>query len=378
MKTSIWTYPWDVVDRGVDRAVGEIAETGVSAVSLAATYHCFDQLRPRGDGGRLLTVDRSAAYYPCDPDAFAGGPLVPHRSELVGGDRWSACAEAAHSAGLDVVAWTLFLHNSWLAGSHPALAQQTCTGDALRHQLCPAQPDVRAYALALAADVSRHVDVLECESLSYGAWGHAHYHPKIGVDLGTGGRFLFSLCFCDACRGNAREENVDADGLAERVSVRVLRALEAGTPIHDDPDDLVADDEALAAFLAVRERTVTSLVSDVVTAAGKPVRFLAMGDRPTSAVDVSSLHTVEAVEYLCYTPDTDRIARTLSGAAAEVGDVRRVCAGLQAYPPASPDADSLGAAVHAARRAGVGFASFYNYGIMPEPNLAWIRQALAG
>lgn len=376
---TLWTYPWDAAETGPGEAALEIAGAGLDAVSLAATYHAFDQLRPRSDDRRLLGVPGSAAYYPFTRERFDDA-ILPQSSDLLTGAEWLDVARAFKSQALDVVAWTIFLHNSYLADQHPGVSQVTCTGDRLRHQLCPAQPQVRSYARALASDICRldEVDVLECESISYGGFGHTHFHPKVGVDLGTGGRFLFSLCFCSACVAGANRSGLDAEGLRDRVARRVREILASGIPVTESIEELLASDPELASFQHSRETTVATLISEVVDAAGKPVRILAMGDRHTSALDVRSIaHRVDAIEYLCYTDDPDRIRRTIGEAADEAGSPSKLGIGLQAYPPASRSAEDLETSIHTVREAGVDLISFYNYGIMPPANMAWIRQALA-
>ena len=379
MKTSIWTYPWDMAEVGPRQVAAEIAETGLESISLAATYHSFDAVRPRSTGNRLLTVDTSAAYYPCDPEAFADGPLVPSRSSLLTGEDWSDCARAARSAGLGIVAWTLFLHNSYLSGAHPELAQITCTGDRLGHHLCPMQPHVRSYACSLASDIcgSGDVGILECESLSFGGYGHSHFHPKIGLDLGPGGRFLFSLCFCDACEREATATRIDIQAVRSRALAQIERVFKSGLPIEASPEELIDADPDLQSFARFRDNTVTTLIREVVHAAGKPVRILAMGDRHTSALDLNPVaELVDAVEILCYTSDRDRIRKMIERAAIDTGSPNRVGVGLQAYPPASPSPQTLRTSVQTVRKAGVDRISFYNYGIMPKQNLDWIRQSL--
>jgi hypothetical protein len=377
--TTIWTYPWDMVDAGPGQAAKEIAETGLESISLAATYHAFDMLRPRGSGSRLLKVGSSAAYYPLKPDSFSGGSLKPQRSGLLTGDQWSECASAAQTAGLSVVAWTIFLHNSYLASGNPEFAQVTCTGDRLDHQLCPMQPQVRQYAQSLAADIcaSPDVDILECEGLSFGGYGHTHYHPKVGLDLGSGGRFLFSLCFCDACTSEAESANIEITAVRENALAIVDEIFKSGTPERATPEELIAADPGLAAFSDLREESITRLVQSVAEAAQKPIRILAMSDRHTSSLDINAIAPrVDSVEYLCYSPDPDRLRNTIETAARETGSADRVGVGLQAYPPASPDSETLCTAVATARECGAGLISFYNYGIMPKRNLRWISQAL--
>jgi len=377
--TTLWTYPWDVVDTGPERAAKEIAQTGLRSVSLAATYHAFDMLRPHRTENRLLKVDSSAAYYPFDPGAFSSGTLTPKRSTLVSGAQWSECSAAAQQEGLGVVAWTIFLHNSYLAGRHPDLSQVTCSGEHLDHQLCPVQTQVQRYAQSLASDIcnSANVNVLECEGLSFGGFGHTHYHPKIGIDMGRGGRYLFSLCLCEACISEAKSVDIDVEAVRSRTRESVEAIFLSGQPILESPEHLIDEDPDLAAFAKFRDTAVTRLVKSVAEAARKPIRILAMGDRHTTGLDIPAIAPmVDSVEYLCYTSDPDRIGQIIEIAAQETGSAERVGVGLQAYPPASPNLETLRTSVSKARDCGAGLISFYNYGIMPKRNLGWIAQSL--
>jgi len=48
MRLSMWTYPWDVVDLGVDTVVRDVRDRArLNGVSLAAAYHAGRFLQPR-------------------------------------------------------------------------------------------------------------------------------------------------------------------------------------------------------------------------------------------------------------------------------------------------------------------------------------------
>ncbi|SVD10839.1 uncharacterized protein METZ01_LOCUS363693, partial [marine metagenome] len=47
-RATIYTYPWDLSDEGIDRALETIADTaGLNSVSLAQSYHISTYLLPR-------------------------------------------------------------------------------------------------------------------------------------------------------------------------------------------------------------------------------------------------------------------------------------------------------------------------------------------
>lgn len=374
--STIWTYPWDLIDEGPEQAVQKIRDTGLEAVSLASAYHSFEMLRPHLPGDVLLRSPRSAVYFQPNPAL----PLNALVSPWMGGDDWwRRCADAIQAADLGLIAWTVFLHNTEVALNHPECAQVHATGDVSTSQLCPANARVRDYAVAIATNLARYgISVLECESLSYGPAGHRHYHPKVGVELGTGGQFLHSLCFCAACCEAAGIEGIDPDTLRKSVDQQVRSILATGTPLDDEPNELIGELEGLDRFLKVREHAVSSLVAEVKAASGTSLSYLGMGDPYYTAASFESLRDVgDGFEILVYTSDVEQIRGRVGEAAEGAGDASRLTVGLQAYPPAAREAAELLSQAEAVRACGVKRLSFYNYGILPLPNLRWIENVLS-
>ena len=379
--TTLWTYPWDLHDTGVDAAVRSLKDdTGLDGLSLAAAYHTFEMLRPRSEGRLLLQATQAAVYFRPQLDLYRDTRIKPHVSPLMNGADWYAeAANVARTAGIDLVAWTVFLHNSYQAGRHPECAQVSCTGDISSAVLCPANPDVRSYAAALARDlaVNYGIALLECESLAYGGFGHIHYHSKYGMELDRSDRFVLSLCFCSACREAARGVGLDPDALSRDLESRIRSALLSGGSVPGTPDELLEEIPGLADYVRMREDTVASLLQEVRAAAGVPVSFIFMGDRLTSGGDRRRLAALaDFVETLSYTDDPLRTEKTISELLPDLPSANRLLVGLQAYPPASPDAAALKANIASAMGLGIRRFSFYNYGIMPPANLDWVREAV--
>ncbi len=381
LHTTLWSYPWDLADGRPEAIATRLRdEIGLDAISLASAYHTFEMLRPHSPGKVLLQIPQAAVYFQPDGSLYADTPIQPHVSPLMGGENWYAdAAGAASGAGLELIAWTVFLHNSYQAGRHPECAEVACTGDVSTSRLCPANPGVRTFAAALAKDLVKNygIALLECESLSYGGFGHTHYHVKHGVELGPAGRLLLSLCFCDACRSRAKEKGLDPNALSRAVESRLRRTLASGIPPAESPEELIAEVPQLDPFLRMRDEVVASLLKEVKAAAGVPVSFIFMGDRYGTAVGRSRLAEIaDYAETLAYTPDANCIQATISDIVPDLKNPQQLVVGLQAYPPASPDVRTLRAGVECALSLGIRRFSFYNYGIMPEANLAWIRQCI--
>ena len=332
-ESTIWTYPWDLIDEGPATAVARIQDAGLKGVSLASAYHSFEMLRPHQPGEVLLRAPRGAVYFRPEPKLPLDALVSPW---MDGRDWWAECAEAITDAGLDLVAWTVFLHSTEVALNHPDCAQTHATGDVSTSQLCPANPRVRDYAVAIAQNLSRYgITVMECESLGYGPAGHRHYHPKVGVDLGAGGQFLHSICFCEACGSRAGDAGIDIDALRADVNDRLRGILSTGVGAADC-ELILSELRGLDRLIEMRQEVVASLVAEVKEA----------------------------------------IKSRVGEAAKQAGDASRLTIGLQAYPPAAHSAEELASEVEAVRSCGVERLSFYNYGIMPGQNLSWIEKAL--
>jgi hypothetical protein len=337
-------------------------------------------LRPHLPGKNLLQIPQSAVYFHPHADLYKNTTLQPHISPLMGKQNWYAeAATAAQKTDLDLIGWTVFLHNSYQAQKHPECAEVTCTGDISTHHLCPANTAVRSYACALARDLAQNYGIaaLECESLSFGGFGHTHYHVKYGVNLGSGGRFLLSLCFCKACHKIGQDANLDTGALCQALHNKIRTAFETGAPVQESPEELAASIPDLYAYLICREQIATSLFTQVQEAAAIPVSFIYMGSPSITGVNRNQISTLaDYVEILSYTADPDRTRQTIADCMADLSSPEQLMVGLQAYPPASPTVDALIANLEAAIGMGIQKFSFYNYGIMPLSNLGWVKQAL--
>ncbi|MBK34768.1 MAG: hypothetical protein CME26_04450 [Gemmatimonadetes bacterium] len=373
-ESTIWTYPWDLIDEGPATAVARIQDVGLKGVSLASAYHSFEMLRPHQPGEVLLRAPRGAVYFRPERKLPLDALVSPW---MDGRDWWAECAEAITDAGLDLVAWTVFLHSTEVALNHPDCAQTHATGDVSTSQLCPANPRVRDYAVAIAKNLSRYgITVMECESLGYGPAGHRHYHPKVGVDLGAGGQFLHSLCFCEACGSRAGDAGIDIDALRADVNDRLRGILSTGVGAADC-ELILSELRGLDRLIEMRQEVVASLVAEVKEASAATLSFIGMGDPLSTGAPFEALTDVaDAFEILAYSSDVEAIKSRVGEAAKQAGDASRLTIGLQAYPPAAHSAEELASEVEAVRFCGVERLSFYNYGIMPFANLAWIRQAL--
>ncbi len=379
--TTMWTYPWDLQDEGYDVVLRNLKEhVGLNAINLASAYHTFDMLRPHRHSNNTLQVSQAAIYFQPQRDLYSDTCIKPAVSPLMGRENWwGHAAEEANRVGLDLNSWTVFLHNSHLAQTYPHCAIVRCNGDVSISALCPANPDVRAYTIALSLDLVKNygIKLLECESLDYAGWGHLHFHAKHGVPLGDGGRYLLSLCFCNACQKQAVDRGIDFVRLRDSVSQKIRGLFATGQPIDASPEQLVNELPELTALHIMRQQVVTSLVREIQDAIQIPLSYILMGDAKISGANPKNIIEIaNSVEILSYTNDPKRTHQAISERLPFLKTPSQLVVGLQAYPTASPDAQTLCQNVTTARSLGINKFAFYNYGIMPLPCLDWVKQAI--
>ena len=153
------------------------------------------------------------------------------------------------------------LFNSSLATERPELAVRPLGGPPQPSLLCPSNPAVREYAVALAREVDERFApaALDLETVGWGAIPQ----PKIGVPLGESERFLVSVCFCDACRA--------------------LVGAPAGI------EELLAESDELAAFQTAREQVVLDLVREIAASVSARVHVVHWGDPRQAGIDYTAL-----------------------------------------------------------------------------------------
>ena len=77
--TTMWTYPWDVIDEGVDRVIGFLKEeVGLDAISLSTVYHTYDELRTHMPGKKLFSGYEDAIYFPPQSELYRGTKIKPN------------------------------------------------------------------------------------------------------------------------------------------------------------------------------------------------------------------------------------------------------------------------------------------------------------
>lgn len=385
MKAGLYTYAWDLEAEGYDRAVGRIAEAGFTAINLATSYHAGKFILPHNPRRKVYFAEDGSLYF--QPDLSKYKRFQPRVNSLVSADGSpvSRLLETVSHHGLDYVAWTVCLHNSWLGERYPDATMHTAFGDPLLHSLSPAHPDVREYMQVMIEDlVSQHdVSAIELESPGYMGFTHGYHHEIFGVALDPVQESLLSVSFNPAEVAGATEAGIDAEGIRRRVAALIDSCWNAGVAVQVDgaPSAEVAtlfEDAEFQAYRGWQRAQVVSLsqaIREVIEqhSPNTEIRhFAAMAESGTE-IDAALMNTGNTV-LAGYAPTPEATANRLAplqGIELPIWGMMRAIAGDVTRP------EQVGPMVDAWREAGVAGIDVYNYGLMPERIFRAVGEALA-
>jgi len=401
MDATVFIFGTDLLHEGWDAVLANVQErAGATGVALSATYHDARDIFPHNPRFHVYRHQGDVAWFAPQRARYASG-LVPRRADAAGDtDVLAELCERAGRRGLTVDAWTIFLHNSVLAGEHPDCATRNVYGDPYLTDLCPANPRVRSWCRELAADLARYpVRRLLAESLHYRPLEHGEHHERYLIALPPEARTLLGLCFCQHCRAAGERSGVRTAALAQAIRQALEPVWRGDLPLGAAPPLLAAGAQAdLAAYVDARMATVASLVAEVREAMHPSPVQLSFIDHAggmshvmagTSADDEVTLSSrklgidvaavARACDELCllgYVDTPQRLRAVLASYDRALPETPCSVA-LRPLHPDCPDAAALAAKVAAVRASGAASVGFYHYAMMPLNRLDWIREALA-
>lgn len=390
MHRSMWTYAWDLLDLGIDATLGELRDrAGLNSISFASSYHAGRFLQPRSPKRKAYFPEDGTIYFYPTPSRWETLAIQPKVAEVIekGGDVLRELVRRRDEGGLKVCCWTVCLHNTRLGMLHPGVVTRNAFGDPNYYNLCPSNPDARAYVTTLVEDLT-HVyrpDIVELESPSFLGFAHEYHHEKDGVGLTLEDDFALSLCFCDSCRARAAKAGVDAEAARRIVAQWIVEACEREAPKPRFPDfpargsDTFRPFPALHEFVLWRSEPVTSLIAEIKARAHPSSRvvLIDLAEGWLGGCNLSDIGKVCDGAILCaYALAPDAAAAVIRHGRAALGSEKFLGAGFRLFHGEVGGADGLRARVAACAEAGANGLNFYNYGLIPARRLDWIRTAV--
>lgn len=374
MHLSTWTYPWDLARLRVDAVLADLADHGLHALDLAATYHPISALSPRGTLTPFFSP-AGAVFFPARPQRYRGiVPDVWPDADVVG--VWPGVSERLDAHGLRLDAWTICLFQPWMAQRHPGTAREFATGQRLDAGVCPSNPDVRTYLIDLVADLLDQfpVGVVKLEGIAPPRYDYGWFRRRVYTTLTPAQELALGLCFCPACRRAAEVRGIDgARARSLALELLDLRSTKDGVDAELIAYAGVARDESVALARAV---------ADAVHAAGAKVAIPTPVDGVSPGVPIEGVLDVVDVVLLAGSPsDLAALQKTVDALATRSP---RPELEYFVHPPFvshAPGAIPAGiqeeltdpawrAHLDHVRALGVGRLSLYNYGLLTPETFA--------
>ncbi|MEI9903023.1 MAG: hypothetical protein WDN06_02845 [Asticcacaulis sp.] len=377
MGTAVYAYPWNVHDTSA--FAGRVTALGADEVTLAVSYHAGKFIQPGDPEARVYFPEDGTIYFrPCR----GYGAILPQVSALTQGR--DVLAELCERDDIGVNAWTVLNHNTRLGMARPDLCARNAFGDGYPYSLCPSQPEVRAYAVTLCADIAEGYGVrrLLLESPGWLTYGHGYHHEFAQVAPEPWLDALLGLCFCDRCRTGAAAAGIDADGLAGRVRQAVDVFLDGETPVPS-LEAWTAADPDLSAFHAFRCEVVTSLMVEI-RAEVRPdvaVKVISTCQHPHATAwleghDLAALDAAsDGLELPLYQPNAAAVLADGRYVLERVSPARTSVILRPGHPDLTTEA-ALVAALDGLKAQGITDFAFYNLGMLRPADLRRLQHVL--
>jgi hypothetical protein len=97
-RVSVWAYPWDVHDIGLDAALDRITQAGGNCVSLATSYHAGRFLQPGNPRRKVYFPQDGTVYYRLDPARWQGRTIRALEADVVAAEGDSLAARVTSCA----------------------------------------------------------------------------------------------------------------------------------------------------------------------------------------------------------------------------------------------------------------------------------------
>jgi hypothetical protein len=187
---------------------------------------------------------------------------------------WHEIADRLPVYGLTLHSWTVCLFQPWIARQVPGCARMLPTGDVTDAVACPANPDVKAFMMALCADMAARfpLTMIQLEGITLPKFDYGWARPRILMDLAPWTTWLLGLCFCDSCCTRGDHRGIDVAGLRQRIMAEIEQSFAAEGDVDSAPElgvtkaEWLERDPDLREYLRSAEDAVVELVAGISNA----------------------------------------------------------------------------------------------------------------
>ena len=385
MSYGLYIYPWNIHD--LDSDIVGIKGLGISELNIAASYHAGKFIQPHDKVSRVYFPEDGCVYFL--PRGTRYGAIKPTPAQVT--RTHDVLGDLCRRRDLKVNAWVVLNHNSRLGHLHAEANVVNAYGDRYVYSLCPANPDVREYATSLCQDLSEHYDLasLLLESPGWLTYSHGYHHEFAQVPLNSWLEGMLGLCFCPYCVAEAGRQGIDAESLSARIRARLdgyfhtdpwISAAQADRQIERDLDE----DNDLGRYIDWRCGIVTSLVATIREHVRRDVRVRVISTchLPHRAAfweggDLRGLYQAgDGLELPLYFKTPESAKEDAQFVLTQTGGVDKVSAILRPGFPDMTSAEQLTRTMSALGSIGIRDISFYNFGLLQERNLEWVRTSI--
>lgn len=392
MHLSLYAHPFDLDALQAHGGLARLRDLGFDAIALAVSYHAGRWLMPWHPAGMVRFLEDGVVHYRPSGDY---GSLRPLPSSAVPADGPSPlqrlCSDAP-KAGIEPRAWVVGTHNSRLGRLHPDCCVENAFGDRYSYALCPANPAVQQYLLAMVRDLAGHAGLgtLELEAFGWMGWKHSSHHEKASFTPDAEVDALLSLCFCPHCMSGAAGSSGGPVPGRAAVVAQLRARIEHGCAMDAKAGGaIVFDANSLRPFAQHRHRIVTTLLQRVIDATPAHRRALHVTAAPSpmggSQVPIAAgeaLRVGDELVLTAYGMDVGAIERSLRAVAKDGPDagVRRerpLRVSIWPKAPQFTSDDDLRRLRAIFTEHGVAAVGIYHLGLLPWRTLERVARTLS-
>ncbi|GIP31734.1 hypothetical protein [Paenibacillus sp. J2TS4] len=376
-KRTIFIYAWDLLDEGIEAALSKLKKMGVNGIAVTAAYHSGKFLLPHNPNRKIYYHTHSSVYYnvntakygqllPRTGDAFEQYRIASQRTGTPG-DLLTSICHHAKALQMQVYAWVVGFHNSYLGEAFPEFTVRNAFGESYRHALCPAHKETQQYVTAILSDLAEGYDLdgFVLESFDFPGMLHGDHHELVGSSRKDELERLLGLCFCDQCMANAQSAGIDAAQFRREIAQAAETVANSRKPVT------AMSLPSYKQFIQMREETVAGVFAQcrsVMEGSGKPLQLLstlwmAYGSDPgLYGMNPHRLDRYVDQWIACY-PSSAHDTIPFVDRALQSVPRHKLAAGVRLIEPEIVTPEQLDGYLNAYSKAGIDDLFFYNYGL---------------